>query len=57
MSGILLFIDYNVNFINSKKVTKKRLLSQKQYLAWRVKNIFIAFIYQLKVFFNFFQAT
>lgn len=45
-------IVYIINFINSKRITRKKLSFKEQYLAQRMKSAYIAFVCKRKTFFD-----
>ena len=55
MNYFFLIINYNIDFTNLRKITKKNLLYKQWYLHQKVKDVYISsYVYQ-KFFWIFFQ--
>lgn len=51
---IFLVTDHIPDFTSSRGITRKQLLSKKQYLAWKARSAYITSICQSEAFFNLF---
>ena len=57
IGGIFLVTNYDADSTSWRKIIKKKLSPKEQYLAQRAKSAYIAFIYQLKAFFDLSQTA
>lgn len=57
ISSIFFVIGYNIDFTNSKGIIKTKLLPKKQYIVSKIRNAYIVFLYQPKIFFDLFYTT
>ena len=56
VDDILLITNCDVDSTNSRKITRKKLSPKKEYLAQRVRGVYIIFVCQSEVSFDLSQA-